>query len=236
MLRYLALTLMFGCGDDASRHIADAPAVACDPTPAPATCARLGPDFMATTQGANPSGPWSYGYTPTLGGAFTVYALYFAGTDATLEGLDVWASPEIVDTQGAHLPALGINSTTMVSDPIGTYTVDPGQILAHPGQGGQYSVARWTAVAAGMYRVQATFGGLSGVNNNPPTTTDVHVQHDGSELASDQVTVYGPTGAACHATSVSVLSGDTIDFAVGFGSNDYLHDSTSIDAVVCPAS
>jgi hypothetical protein len=27
-----------------------------------------------------------------------------------------------------------------------------------------------------------------------------------------------------------------IDFAVGLGSNDYQHDSTSIDAAVCPAS
>jgi len=230
----LILTLLVsGCGgDDSSRHITDAPKLACDPAPA-VTCARLGPDFVTTSTGMNPVGPWSYGSSPTLGGAFSIYTLHFDGNNTSLEGLEMWAS-DVVDGGGAHLPTLGINATATTIDPIGTYTVAAGQILGHPGQSGQYSIARWTAPAAGTYRVQATFGGLSGENGNPPTSTDVHVRHNADELLTSSVTLYGAAAATCNATAITAAVADTIDFAVGIGGNDYFHDSTSIDAAVCP--
>jgi hypothetical protein len=182
----------------------------------------------------NPSGAWSYGYSTTLGGPFQIFTQFLPGNNVSLEGLDMWGDPALVDGSGAHLPTVGINATDTTSNPIGTYTVDARQILAHPGMSGQVAIARWTAPIAGTYRVQATFTGLSGFNGSPHTTTDVHVQRAGVDVLANTVDAYGAAAATCDATVMDVGQGDTLDFAVGYGNGSYLYDATGIDAIVCP--
>ena len=199
---------------------------------ATAACARIGPDFAPS--GINPNGRWSYGWSPTLGGTFTIYSLFMNGTDPSLDGLPLWADPTLIDGSGVHLPAIAINAGTMPVAPNGTYTVQPGQVLAHPGQGGQYSIARFTAATAGNYTVQAAFVGLSGTNGNPITTTDVHLQRNGSDLLTGSLDPNGAGSTYCGAMVVALAVGDTLDFAIGYGNGNYFSDSTGVDGIVCP--
>ncbi len=111
-------------------------------------------------------------------------------------------------------------------------TLGPGALGMHPGPGGEYSIARWTAPATGRYSITATFSGIA----MQTTTTDVHVRHNQSDL---------PNGAGFinvnnmgnvftfPASSVDVIAGDTIDFVVGFGNGTYISDSTGLTASVC---
>jgi len=196
-----------------------------------ANCASLAGDFSPT--GMNPLGDWSYGWSSMLGTSFNIFTLFLPGTNPTLTGLPMWSSAELKVNSGAYLPALGINAGATAVAPYGTYTVQPGQIIAHPGPTGQYAIARWTAPIAGTYRVEATFVGLSGLNGAPVTTTDVHVQQNGSDILSGAVNINGSGNSYSDAAIVTVAPRDTIDLAVGYGNGTYLYDSTGVNGIVC---
>ena len=91
---------------------------------------------------------------------------------------------------------------------------------------------RWTAPASGNYQVQAVFWGDDFVG---PTTTDVHVLHNGLGLYTGNVDGFGPSSDQSFTTTISVASGDTIDFAVGYGTNgNYFFDTMGVSAVITP--
>jgi hypothetical protein len=200
------------------------------------SCDSLAADFAPT--GVNPRGAWSYGWTATLGSTFTIFTNFSTSQTDVLPGtpsLAYWNDPLVADLTVAINPSTedihgGINASVW---PNGTTTVKPGQILMHPGKAGPYSVSRWTAAAAGSFAVQATFQGLSGYSGAPATTTDVHIQHNGSDLVSGNLNASGFGNSFSAAPTVIVGVGDTIDFAVGYGNASNLYDSTGVDAVVC---
>src|SRR5262249_17510884 len=110
---------------------------------------------------------------------------------------------------------------------IGGITLQPGQLGFHPGPNGQYSVVRWTAPRAGALSLVASFSGL----DITPTTTDVHVLHNGAALFDGEITEFG--AGPSFDTAVVVAAGDTIDFAVGYGSNGtYFSDTTGLDVFI----
>ena len=90
---------------------------------------------------------------------------------------------------------------------------------------------RLTAPASGNYQVKAVFWGDDFVG---PTTTDVHVLHNGLGLYTGEVTGFGrPSSDQSFTTTISVAAGDTIDFAVGYGTDgNYYFDSTGVSAVI----
>lgn len=171
-------------------------------------------DFSPTS---NPAGAWSYGWSSLLTSALDLYS--FNGND---RGIDLWA-----DTGTLYPPTVSYNGTssaiTLSPEAI---TWQPGQFALHPGGGGEYSHARWTAPAAGTYYIFAEF---SGIDQNGPTT-DVHVLHNTSSLFTGTVAGYGDT--ASYSTTISVGAGDFIDFAVGYGVGGYLHDTTALAAII----
>ena len=116
---------------------------------------------------------------------------------------------------------------------IGTVTVPAYTVFFHPGPEDQNSVLRFTAPASGNYQVQAVFWGDDSVG---PTTTDVHVLHNGLGLYTGEVTGFGrPSSDQSFTTTISVAAGDTIDFAVGYGTDgNYFFDSTGVSAVITP--
>jgi hypothetical protein len=196
--------------------------------------ATAGCDSVASVSptGANPNGRWSYGWSMSLGSAFSAYSQYVPAASAYGGVIDLWTS----STAGAliptgYLPAAFVNpSTTAVT--FSSFTVQAGQFFVHPGPAGQYSIARWTAPRAGTYSARATFEGI----DVGPTTTDVHVQHNGVDIASGNINVAGGGNTFRTSPSVDLAQGDTLDFAVGFGGNGFTADSTALDAVVCSAS
>ncbi|MEG4167427.1 hypothetical protein QUB69_08385 [Microcoleus sp. AT13-A6] len=92
------------------------------------------------------------------------------------------------------------------------------------------SIVRWIAPEAATYSLATMFTGLDHVG---PTTTDVHVLHNNIVLFSNLINGFGASSTKSFATAGTVQAGDTIDFAVGYGSNQtYLFDSTGLDATI----
>jgi len=92
---------------------------------------------------SNPSGPWSYGYTPTLNGVFNTFTDFYAAPAPGAFGHEAAWREESVDTY------LGLYKTS-----------SPGLLLSHPGTAGQFAVLRFTAPSAGDYTVSSAFSGI----------------------------------------------------------------------------
>jgi hypothetical protein len=176
-------------------------------------------DFSATD---NPNGAWSYGWSHTLGGGFILYTDHRAG----IPGLDSWLGDQAPDGN----PSLAHNGTDHViiaTTPPGIIW-QPGQLSLHPGPNGEYSLIRWTAPAAGVIAVNATFSGIDAVGG---TTTDVHVLHQG--LSQFDGRVNGYLAATSFTGNLTVARGDTVDFAVGYGTDHtFYYDTTALAATI----
>jgi hypothetical protein len=195
-------------------------------------------DFSPT---ANPNGAWSYGWSASRGTAFNVFpdAVNYCGYGFGLgsiynyicPGQDMWTAY----LNGNLEPVIVHNGTPYTFDAISCCNpTPPGGLLLHPGPGGENAVIRWTAPAKGLYKVTATFSGL---DYGGPTTTDVAVLHNGTQIFSDNVSGFGYINARPFSSTVSVLAGDTIDFTLGYGTDgDYGADSTGLDAVITAES
>jgi hypothetical protein len=223
--------------EEGSRESTDAT----DPTSPPAgpACDSVSVDF--STSGLNPNGAWSYGWSSSLGSFFNSYTLFIPAAatpsqDPNAAGLAVWSSAALSSPSG-YLPVVFLNPpgpSALTLHPAGVYSVQPGQFGAHPGPSGQYSIARWTSPEPGSYSVQATFVGLHGYGGGAVTTTDVHVLDDNRDIAPGNINLNGSGNTFSSFSTVNVVAGDTLDFAVGYGSDgNYNSDSTGLDAIVC---
>ena len=174
---------------------------------------NLSADYSTST---NPTGAWSYG-SRTLGSlastSLSLYGSYFSslGWDQN------WAA------YPGSLPVITRNGDT---SPHGVSTIPawlPGQVSMHPGPGGEYSIARFTAPSAGLFSVTSSFLGMDCCATN----SDVNIVVNGAVIWSANVTGYGATQA--YAGSLSLSAGSVVDFAVGFGPNGtYYNDTTGI--------
>jgi hypothetical protein len=174
---------------------------------------------FSATQNAN--GVWSYGSTGSnLNDPLSLYT----GT-AAAGGADFWVSPGGVPELGK---AGAIDYTCC-----GSVDVPAGTLIAHPGPGGQYSVLRFTAPSAGNYQVSAAFWGDDYAGT---TSTDVHIRTAGADAYSGFVAGYGAGSTQGWTGQLSLLQGQTVDFAVGFGPNqNYYYDSTGLSVVITAA-
>jgi hypothetical protein len=180
-------------------------------------------DFSAAS---NPNDPWSYGMTPTLGGAFTPLL------SANWTALTGWSkSGGNIDDFANDMPAVVANLTGAPVSPTPFVTVGPGQLLLHPGFLGEYAVVRWTAPAAGDYSVSAAYTGLDSFSGNE-TSTDVHVLLNGVSIFDGEVDGFGPPSVDFGALLQNLGAGDTLDFAVGFGNGEFFNDSTRLEALI----
>lgn len=177
-----------------------------------------GADFSPTT---NPNGTWSYGWLSTLGSSFVLDAVR-----QNFGGIDFWEGAHS-GVGGINYPYIGHNGSAS-SRTFGTGLYASGQMDAHPGPSGEYAVVRWTAPQNGDFQIAVTF---SGQDFDGGTTTDVHVLDDSAAIFNGEVTGFGDT--VSFAGTQSLRTGDTIDFAVGFGTNgSYLFDTTGLSATI----
>jgi hypothetical protein len=166
----------------------------------------------------NPNGNWAYGFTSTLGGAFTPLG---SGSCGSLVGWQL----------SGHEPWV-LGNPTASTQVCGTGQVPPTLLDMHPGGAGQDSVVRWTAPSAGTFSINGFFEGI----DPAPTTTDVHVLLDGSTHLFD-----GSIGSfnvpLLFNLTRTLAAGDTIDFAVGVGSDgSFIDDSTGLSATIVSSS
>ena len=170
---------------------------------------------------ANPNSVWSYGWSTTLGSAFN---LDTSNTTAAygLTGLGGWFSGQSAE----GVPDVLRNNTAnpILLAPFTNF--QPGQLTLNMFQT-TYSVVRWTAPSTGQFSIAATFSAVSTIGG----TTDVHVQRNGVSIFDSAVNGFpSPTS---YTGTVNLVSGDHIDFAVGFGSNGNDHeDTTALGATI----
>lgn len=166
----------------------------------------------------NPNGPWSYGYSQTLGGPLIPHA-----SSGSNGGLDFWNTDISIG-----LPWVARNSTASPMNWAGTTVFAPGALSLHPGPNGQVAILRFTAPSTGQYAISGAFFGQDYVG---PTTTDVHLLLNGSSIFDGVVADFG-TSQSFNITT-ALAAGSFLDFAVGFGSNQtYLYDSTGLTATI----
>ncbi len=176
----------------------------------------------------NPNGVWTYGYSTTLTGSLILNdhsgEIPFPHTPQ----LVTWYTP--LSSLGP--PFVGINptSTTMVFNNGSQIIIQPQQMVFHPGPNGEFEKVRFTAPAPGQLVLNVAFGGA----DTRPTTTDVHVLENGVELFAGAVNSFGD--GPSYTQVLSLKTGDTIDFAVGYGSNrNFGFDSTTLSATLSTA-
>jgi hypothetical protein len=178
--------------------------------------ADVAADFSPTM---NPNGVWSFGWTDDLGSAFV------PSTDPRVrDGADTWRGNLAADGN----PAAYHNGTGSSITLGNTAQLGAGQFALHPGPGGEYAVARYTAPDAGLATLSAVFVGLDIVG----TTTDVHVLLNGSSIFAAQVTGFGAASERGFASQLLLGVGDVLDFSVGFGGNGFNNDTTGLAATV----
>jgi hypothetical protein len=171
-------------------------------------------DFSSTL---NPNGPWSYGSTPTLGGAF---ALLAAGACGPLTG---W--------QGG---GSATGSPPFIYGGVGTCgggTLTSGFLDLHPGGSGAYADVRFTNSAAGVFAISGIFQGI----DPSPTSTDFHVLLNGLSIFDSAINSFHvPTAFNLSRT---LIVGDKLDFVVGFGADgSFISDSTGFEATISPTA
>jgi hypothetical protein len=195
--------------------------------------------------GVNPNRPWSYGWTDTVGAAFTLYPQFIAqeldaGPYSTtgFPSIAQWFDPAngVVSETGA-VPDIQYNPLPMPVYPGNgnlsgnSWAVGAGQIvMSSLNVGTKTSVARWTATSGGTYGVKVTFA--SAANTGFTQTAEVHVQHNGQDLSSGVGAVTAGAPSFSFYASVAVGGGDTIDFVAAPGSGVSYH-MVSVAAKVC---
>jgi hypothetical protein len=174
---------------------------------------------------SNPNSVWSYGFSSTPASSLE---MLYATTSTLTFGNPNWESWRA--NIGVDGTPLVVHNTGPTQTNSGTVNLLVGQLAMHPGSSCQLSFVRWTAPGDGVITIVAEFSGRDFVG---PTTTDVRVLHNGTPLLSGLVNGFGPGSGPSMSTTLSVLPDDTIDFAVGCGSNgNFFFDTTGLDATI----
>lgn len=168
---------------------------------------------------ANPgSGTWTYGYkTSSVTGAFLAFDT--AGTLVSSGNtVNTWYASSVATEPGVGVNLSSTNTFTMG----GHTTIQPSEMNLHPGAAGQLAVLRFTAPTTGSYALAGNFSG----NSNAGTTTDVHILQNNVSFFDSTVTGFGTT--VTFSQTLSLTSGDYVDFVVGWSNGSYNNDSTGL--------
>jgi hypothetical protein len=165
----------------------------------------------------NPNGQYQYGAESTLGGAFslnstTVSGAGYAGWAGSVSGLPLI----LADTSGSTF-------TT------GTVTYSTDYLNLHPASDDTFAVLRYTVTVPGLYQISGAYRG----QDTNGTTTDVHILVNGASAFDSEVTGYLDPSKQTFSLLGALNANDTIDFAVGFGTNGtYFYDSTGLQGTI----
>jgi hypothetical protein len=165
----------------------------------------------------NPNGQYQYGAESTLGGAFSLNTTMVSGAGYAGWGGSVSGFPLILaDTSGSTF-------TT------GTATYSTDYLNLHPASNDTFAVLRYTVATPGSYQITGAYRG----QDTGGTTTDVHVLVNGASAFGAAVNGYLDPSKQTFSFVRTLLANDTIDFAVGFGSNGtYFNDSTGLQGTI----
>ena len=175
-------------------------------------------NFSTTT---NPSGPWTYGSTPTRGGAFTPYA--FTGQFAGMPG---WF--KTAQGPGSDGPIAGVQQHGRIRG-LRWIEHSAGNIAVASRDRGREQ--RYCASPRRSRQVILVQGRFYGVDN---TTTDVSVLlNSTTTLLSGNITERNLGVPFTFARALN--AGDKLDFSVGFGNGNNSGDSTGMQLIITQA-
>ena len=142
------------------------------------------------------------------------------GTLAGVSGFKMWSRSASTE------PWVAVNATPETVRVVGI-TWPSGHLALHPGPANEYSAVRWTATNNEEVQIACAFAGFAS-----PTTTDVHVLHNGKAVFDASLNFGGAGNEAACNTKLPVAKGDTLDFVVGPGSGGYAGDTTGLALVI----
>lgn len=189
------------------------------------------------TVAGNPNGPWAYGSVGDRHAAIDLYddtaAVPAAYNTSQLAG---WSSPALgvapYVLKNVSVTDWNYDGTSVGGGPA---VLKPGQVLLHPSSlVNRYTIVRWTAPRSGIFVTSATFTRFEQAQGY---NSDYAVLMNGVDLAGATgiLTGFGnPDSTATYTSPELVLNtGDTISFAVGYGT-DGTHntDGNTLDAVI----
>jgi hypothetical protein len=170
-------------------------------------------DFSPTS---NPNGVWSYGYAQALSGPMIPYS-----DNLSRSGLDIWGNDIAL---GVPLCLHNPTANTIHLDPFVTPTIGGDVVALHPGPNNEYSIVRFTTPADGVYHVTGAFFG----QDTNGASTDVHILKSGDPVFEGAVNGFGGGSGPSFYTTLALHTGDHLDFAVGFGGNNFYYDMTGL--------
>ena len=176
-----------------------------------AEASDIAADFLT---GLNPNGSFRYGYTTTLGGAFTLF-----DTAINSGGVIGWTNP-------SSFP-IDFENNTGSNVTVGSVFEPVGWVNMHPSSDGAYAIIRYVIPSSGAYSIGGTFQG----DDTGGTTTDVHILLD-STTSLYSASVSGFLNSHSFSINQNFAAGDTVDFVVGNGGNGYLNDSTGLQGTI----
>src|ERR1051325_762747 len=127
----------------------------------------LGADFSSIE---NPNGRWQYGYSATLSLATNEFRLM--GLAATNYPISFWHPWSTNNSGDGYYPYVACNpSTNTLTDPTSGWAARADEVAMEASSSGQYSMVRFVAAQAGVYRLEAAFAGI----HFRLSSTDVHI-------------------------------------------------------------
>lgn len=174
-------------------------------------------DFSPTLNTAGR--PWTYGWTPTRGGTFTLFPTH--GTDGT--GLQYW-------TDAGSGTRLSYNPTGGAVAQLNSTTLPSLSLSLLPGTTTQYTVVRWTAPFTDSFEVAARFLARSPLD----FSKDVAVLQGSAVLFSHWLNPLRSASSASMSAALALNAGETVDFVVGPADGSNAADYVSLDATVTP--
>jgi hypothetical protein len=180
----------------------------------------------------NPNKVWQYGYSATNSLAPDQFQ-FDKHADAT-ESIGFW-HPAASEGPGlGWYPYIAYNTTkqTQYGSSNG-WAARAGEVAMEASNTGQYSLVRFVAPSAGIYKISAKFEGI----HFGLSTTDVHVLHNDKLLFDADIDGYGGDPAfhkvqganptAEYSGQIKMKANDTITFAVGYGKNKTNYGDTT---------
>lgn len=188
---------------------------------------------------SNPNGPWSFGMG-VVGGQFAA----FTQNIATGAGSDVvWAKNVPEDDANAmqsiiqHRTAATIPASKTVSVPI-----KQNDVLLHPGSTKEHlSIIRFTAPAAGNYKVKVVFNAVhpKAVKSYTYVYTNAASQQGKSYSFTPEgfkeifaQGLNGPNAKSVFERNISLKANEVLSFEVGNGGDSYVNDLVKADISV----
>jgi len=168
----------------------------------------------------NPNGAWTYGWSASIGGAFTPLTVQHVSSADGGVSVPSWQLTSF------QTPAVYRNTSgSTISIGGGAVTLPPGTVWYHPGEAGRpenYGVIRLKLPpgSAGNYELKAQVEPI--YPGAPQGDTDFHVVHNGTELFGQFLT---PQATASYTVAVALNEGDTVDFVIGRGADSTVYGS-----------